>query len=390
MTASNDDMRDINLQIATKQAHLAPLLDGIEDLEGDRALSRAGAIKTANDEISSLIDRRDVMRAEIKASRSGGRQVIPHNDDTGPDGSLSPRLPGPDWGSAVIAANEAQGGMRGVKSFITAGTATVATTVGGPIADPRRARFLSDLIPSENAPGGHFSYLRQTVRTNNAAVVAASALKPTSVYSLLRVDDTTKVVAHMTEPIVRQDLDDSAVLRQFLNDELKLGLDLVTDARIVAAIIAAGPLVEGDIGTTLDTTRRSLTRLQEREIDPSAFLLAPRDWEQIEGEAQATFAANANMAPATDAVRRTLHGIPVFLSNAVPENTGYLGDFRTSAKVYTTGPTTIDWSEGHFDSVVGATDFERNLVRFRAERRIEVAILRTFAFVQINLAATGS
>jgi hypothetical protein len=78
------------------------------------------------------------------------------------------------------------------------------------------------------------------------------------------------------------------------------------------------------------------------------------------------------------------------VSNAIPQDIGYLGDFTGSAVLYDTGGVQIDWSEGTYDVGVGATDFEGNLVRFRAETRIDVGILRSFAFVSINLAGRDS
>jgi HK97 family phage major capsid protein len=382
----------LNEQVAGAQARIKFMFDDADEMTAADQVRQVTAIKSANAELPALIDRRDALQREVAAQQADqdalkalryptNRQAVddwPRADAAG------------DWSRAVIDAAETIAGSRGTKSLITSGSATVATAVGGPIEDPRRARFLRELMPSLDAEGGHYAYLRQTVRENNAAVVAPAAVKPESVYTLVRVDGTTDVVAHITEPISRQDLEDAAVLRQFIDQELRLGLELAIDAEIVGAIDAAGPLVEGDIGTTLDTTRRCITRLQEREIEPSAFLLHPRDWEQIENEAQTTFAANANMAPATDAVKRMLWGVPVFLSNALTQNTGYLGDFSNSSALYRTGGVLIDWSEGHYDTGIGATDFERNLVRFRAETRVGVAILRSFAFVEIDLAGTGS
>jgi hypothetical protein len=41
-----------------------------------------------------------------------------------------------------------------------------------------------------------YGYLRQTVRTSNAAVVAEGGTKPTSVFSVVRIEDSLDVVAH--------------------------------------------------------------------------------------------------------------------------------------------------------------------------------------------------
>ena len=60
-----------------------------------------------------------------------------------------------------------------------------------------------------------YAFLRQTARTNNAAVVAEGATKPTSVYSVIRVEQSLAVVAHLSEGIPRYWLLDTTSLETF-------------------------------------------------------------------------------------------------------------------------------------------------------------------------------
>lgn len=71
----------------------------------------------------------------------------------------------------------------------------------GPAADravgtPRRQPARS---PPARVVAENFSYLRQTVRTNNAAPVATGALKPTSISTLARVESRLRVIAHLSD-----------------------------------------------------------------------------------------------------------------------------------------------------------------------------------------------
>jgi len=68
-----------------------------------------------------------------------------------------------------------------------------------------------------------FAYLRQTTRTNNAAVEAEGATKPTSVLSVTRIEDSLDVVAHLSETVPRYWFVDSPALQQFLTTELTYG-----------------------------------------------------------------------------------------------------------------------------------------------------------------------
>ena len=77
--------------------------------------------------------------------------------------------------------------------------ATSGGTIPPPFYDPILRRlpegnlFVRSVLPVITASeGDRVSFLRQTARTNNAAVVAAGSTKPTSVFSVERVDSRTR------------------------------------------------------------------------------------------------------------------------------------------------------------------------------------------------------
>lgn len=301
----------------------------------------------------------------------------------------SPRPTGA-WGAAVVRQLR-ESAPAGIKAVLgPAGSVSIPVPTGQPATQPYLARHLRELIPTEDAPGGVFSYLRATLRDSAAAVVARGAEKPTSTYGLTRIDGTTSVVAHLSEPISRVDIDDDARLGQFIDLEMRRGLDLALDGEIVAAIQAAGPLVEGYIASSsLTTVRRAITRLQERDVAPTALAIGPRDWEALEQEAVTTFAANDNIVAPVEASPRRVWGVPVLVSSAMLPGQAILGDFATSAALYQTGDVRLDWTEA-MAGEDGVTDFAKNLVRFRAEGRWGPAILRAYAFVVVALDDSGS
>ena len=57
-----------------------------------------------------------------------------------------------------------------------------------------------DLLPVLQHTTAEYAYLRQTTRTNNAAVVAEGASKPTSVYSVTRIEQSLAVRAAALNP----------------------------------------------------------------------------------------------------------------------------------------------------------------------------------------------
>jgi hypothetical protein len=146
-------------------------------------------------------------------------------------------------------------------------------------------------MPTEDAPGGYFGYLRQTLRELAAAVVPRGAPKPISRFRLERVEDSTKIIAHITDPIDRFDLVDAPALERFLRDELEYGLMKALDGHIVAQLLADA--TAGGAPVNLAAVRAAITALQERDLQPSAVVLAPSDWETVEGEAVALNSVNS-------------------------------------------------------------------------------------------------
>jgi hypothetical protein len=110
-----------------------------------------------------------------------------------------------------------------------------------------------------------FAYLRQTVRTNNAAVVAEGAVKPTSVYSLTRSEDKLDVVAHRSEDVPRYWFTDNGTLERFVPDELLYGLQAAVEAMATVDIAGTSAIqIQVYATSPLVTLRKSLTKLEKQ------------------------------------------------------------------------------------------------------------------------------
>lgn len=297
------------------------------------------------------------------------------------------------WGDAVVELAES----RGMKALLTTGSVPVSVPLNpDPVRDPVRPRHLREIIPSIANETGQYSYLRQTARTNNAAPVAEGAVKPTSVLTLERVDSLISTIAHLSEPIPRQQLDDAQLLRQFVDQELRYGLFVALDNQILVGNGTAPNLrgLNSTAGTQTVTTgadalvrvRTAITSLQAVDLEPDALVISPSDWARVESVAIAQYAANPNMSP-MDLMTRRVFGVNVLVSTAATNGTAWLGAFRDGAFLVIREEARIDWSEAAYN--VGppiSSDFERNLIRFRAEMRVGFAVTRPAGFVKITIA----
>ncbi|MEU2719609.1 phage major capsid protein [Streptomyces smyrnaeus] len=308
---------------------------------------------------------------------------------------------GTDWADTML---KAMGGPAGYKGILSGGTIAVNVPLApDPVRMDVPVLSLRQLMPNTQNTTGRFAYLRQTARTNNAAVVAQGAKKPTSIYTLSRVDDRVRTIAHLSEPIAKQDLDDVGMLRQFIDQEMRLGLDLALEDEILngdgtgehmtGIANVSGSQAQAFATDVLTTTRKAVTKLERYGyLAGAAFVMTPEDWESIElladNEARFYYGGPQNTV---DPAARRLWGAPVVVTDAATTGTAYLADFR-QMRLQVRQDGMLDWSENVYDPDAlgagsGASDFERNMLRFRFEGRFGLEILRPSAIVEVDLTA---
>lgn len=276
----------------------------------------------------------------------------------------------------------APGGLR-TKALAPSGSAAVGQEFRpDPIALGKPAHSLLDVLPTTPHDTAEFSYLRQTVRTNNAAVVPDYQLKPTSVYSVERIEDRLDVIAHLSEPVPRFWFQDNEALTGFLANELDYGLRVAVEAKVLSDINATSGLqtVTDTTSQTLVRLRKSLTLLEQSGYSPGFFLLDPVDWEGIELLLTSSGATDMQGIP-YDPAQRRLFGVPVVVSVAQAAGVGHT--VAAGAVALDTGSegTGVQWSESHAD------DFGKNLVRARCEGRYATSVYAPLGVVTVDLTA---
>ncbi|WP_149552919.1 phage major capsid protein [Streptomyces marokkonensis] len=308
---------------------------------------------------------------------------------------------GTDWADTML---KALGGPQGYKGVLANGTVAVNVPISpDPVRMDVPVLSLRQLMPNVQNTSGRFAYLRQTVRTNNAAVVAHGAKKPTSVYTMDRVDDRVRTIAHLSEPIAKQDLDDVPLLRTFIDQEMRLGLDLALEDEILNGDgtgehwtgmgNVSGSQTQAFDTNVLTTARKAVTKLERYGyLSGAGWVMTPEDWESIEllADANGQFYYGGPQAAVNPSSRR-LWSVPVVVTDAATAGTAYLADF-SQMRLQVRQDGVLDWSENVYDPNAlgagsGATDFERNMLRFRFEGRFGLEILRPSAIVEVDLTA---
>ncbi|RZU52673.1 HK97 family phage major capsid protein [Krasilnikovia cinnamomea] len=409
-------MTDIPTRFERLRGEAQAKIKAVDALLAEAKADRRSLTEDESAHAWSLVkEARDSASAAVRAKEAEGiRQAMadllgPVGSPYMPSGSAAYGSPaakaqlGSAWTEAMIKANSDHLGRYKALvpsgSVITALPAPAVTAMGTPVTGVRA------IIPAEPT-GGSYSFLKQTVRTTNARPVAPGAKKPTSIYTTALMEDRARVVAHLSESISRMDLADAPALSQFLELEMRAGLEQSIEDQIIngdgigenftGLANTSGVLTVAYATSLIATTRAAVTALELQGLPGSAWILSPTDWANIEMSASSTgnlllTESGANV-PIESASRR-LWSKPVCVSVACPVGTAYFGDFAGSTKLFVREDARIDWSDALYDPARfgagnGGTLFEANQVAMRVEARLNLAVLRPSGIVKLDLTET--
>lgn len=250
-----------------------------------------------------------------------------------------------------------------------------------PVALGRVAHSLLDVLPVVPHDTPQYAFLRQTTRTNNAAVVADYGVKPTSIYGVTLIEQSLAIVAHLSEPIPRYWLVDNAAIEGFISTELDYGLRVAVEALVVSQINATSGLqTQTYVSSKLAVLRKSMTRLEVAGQEAGFFLLHPQDWEEIE-LSLATSNAVEHLSLPYDAATRRLFGVPVVVGVSQTAGVSHTVAKGAVALDVDQQGTGVQWSE-----TSNADDWSKNLIRARCEGRFATSVFSPAGVVVGDLA----
>ena len=335
----------------------------------------------------------DVDLAEAEEQQGRFRKMAEidpaHQDGSAYLGKMSDAAQG-----IVKAMSTAGGATYGQKALVTAGDVftDVPLLSTDPFSQPRPPATLIEALPFRSVSGPQVRYLRQTARTNNAAPVAAGAVKPTSVFTVEQIDGSLHVIAHISEAFDEYMVEDNASLLGFVQAEMVHGLyqaveDQVLNGTGVAPALTGIKNVSGIQTQAFATdmwltTRAAVTKVEVLGYAPQFFVMHPSDWEKFETGAftSGNYILNAEgrgNLPVEAAARR-LWGVPVVTSVKQAANDALL---VSSNAIQLLG----DGSVKTVTTNAMNDDFSRNQLRMRVESRFELAVTAPAGVVNIDL-----
>lgn len=302
----------------------------------------------------------------------------------------------------------------GVKDIISGGVDTSAGALVqnqflglvDPLGTFQRELTIRDLITTGQTGSDTVEYSRVTGFTNGADTVAEAkgvepysagsgqvqGKKPQSNLILEKVSTTVSAIAHWL-PVTKRALSDAGQVRTLIDNFLRYGLEEELEDQIVSGG-GSGEDFEGILtveGTQdqawdtnlLVTTRKAKTKVKlGGRARATAYVLNPADNERIDLLRDASGGDEDTgqflFGSPTGTSAQTLWGLPRIESEAVPEGTGIVGDFK-QAVLWDREQASIMVSDSHEDF------FIRNLVAILAEMRAAFGVIRPAAFVLIDL-----
>jgi HK97 family phage major capsid protein len=296
------------------------------------------------------------------------------------------------WGrkQAAIVKQAVDGGITG-----SANTSLIGSFLDPTLfADPHQPRRVAALFPQKAvADSNHVEAYIQTARTNNAAVVAAGSVKPTSTYTYDRNVVPLYTFAHLTEGIDRSLLEDGEFLADLIGNELREGVMQAVETAIITG--NGSGTIDGLIQSASDASnatalgadtrtigiRKAMNRLAVDGYRADAVIMHPDD--ALDLFIETNDIGDYQLGGPVNAQAETVWGIPVVQSTHCTEDTVIVGNFAQAAVLYVREASRVEWRDTGLDES-DADLFETNQLRARGECRATLVVYRPNALQTIT------
>lgn len=333
----------------------------------------------------------EVKAADVDLAKGDADAALFAQLTSGPVGAAGASKQFMQFKASPAAVRSALGtAEHGVKALATGADVPISFDAGI-VTEGRPARTLLDVIPAVPVDGENYSYLAQTVRTNNAAPVGMGGTKPTSPMGIVKKEGKLHVIAHLSDPLDRFMLEDVSNLEQFVADELGGGVShaligqlLTGDGlgdNIAGLDAVSGTITQAFKSDAIRSVRAAFTTLEASGLAPAAVVMNASEWEAIETAqtTTGTYVMSPNAAP-VDAAARRLYGVPVSVVPQMAAGTAWV-IAEGSAEVKT------DRKGIRIDFGMVGDSFAKNEVIGRGEGRFDLAVKRPAGIVKVSLSA---
>ena len=255
----------------------------------------------------------------------------------------------------------------------------------------QRPRRVASLVTVSETDSDTVEWVKQDSFTNAAAETieetsVADGLKPESAMAFSVQNTPVQIIAHWI-PATRNSLADVPQLRDLVDAQLRLGIELRLDTQMVNGNGTA-PNLRGILNTTgigtqargtdphAEAIYRAMTTVRLGFMEPTAVLMHPNDWQDVRLSKDAN--GNYQWGPlGLGDPALQIGGVTVVPSTVIAEGTALVGDFRQAVLWVREGINVLA-TDSHADF------FIRNIVVVLAETRVAFGVMRAAGFTQVT------
>lgn len=257
-------------------------------------------------------------------------------------------------------------------------TSLAPSFYAGVFGTPNVPQKIEPLIPHIAVTTDSVDYVT-VADTINAAGVAEAGKIPESTFTPTLAKANVVNVAHYTK-ITKQLADDAPALAAYINTKMLYGLQNKVESQIVngngtapelKGLLAAGSFTNASDQLTGAKNLFDLLLLlqgvaETAAYEPEALVLNPMTWAQLamEKDSQDRYLLGG---PGL-AANKSVWGIPVVTSSAVPAGKFIFGNFTQTVTIYDRQQVAVEMTNTNED------DFTRYLYTIRASRRLALAV----------------
>jgi len=246
---------------------------------------------------------------------------------------------------------------------------------------------LASLFAQGTTDSNAIRYMKVTARNEPAsAVTVESQQKPGAEFTFDDVLATLQKLAVFV-PISEEMLEDSSIVRDYINAQLPFMVRRAEDKKLAAEIYAAatGVGLSTTIGGTdangFDAIADAIKDVQINSgTDPDGLFINPTDWWTLAVKKDSVAGQYYSGGPYAGPARNPW-GVRAVISSRAPAGFPLVGNFSEGGQVWRKGGIRLEASNSHLDY------FRTNLVALRAEERVALAIYDPAMFSVANLAS---
>jgi HK97 family phage major capsid protein len=364
-------------------------LKNIEELPGKSASEKFAAyqkleqdIKSLTDEVNSLAEMERNLKAKGQYKHPGG------NESEEPKQHKSI---GEMFTESAAYKEKGKGDTLDVslKTLFetSAGWSPEDLRSGRVVEDAQRPIQIIDLIPMGSTNQSAVVYMEETTFTSNAAETAEGNSYGESALALTEQTSQVRKIATFL-PVTDEQLEDVAQVRGYINRRLRFMLRQRLDSQIVNGDGSA-PNLTGILNVSglqsqakgsdpvPDAVHKAITKVRVTgRVMPNAVLMHPNDWQGI--RLTRTTEGVYIWGSPSEAGEARIWGLPVVISDALPEGTAIVGDYANFIELAERRGIEVSVSDSHSDY------FIKGKQAIRADMRAALPIYRPAAFCEVT------